>query len=372
MAAVLLLAGCGSAVDAEPGRVPSSPTDVGAWSQLPPSPLSPRHEAACAFLDGRFYVIGGWSDPPCPPAASCVAPPEPAHRDGASFDPVSGSWQLLAPAPTPVSGVLEMTALDGQIYLLTGDVGRADSPVTFLSYDPDGDTWATLPPPPTVFPQLVAAGSKVVAISGSDGQGRSDDAVFDPGTRAWTTLPADPLGPSSVRSAAWLGDRLLLAGGDLAANGPSVTRLATLDAPLATWSRLPDSDIIGGYPVWVAQRVVFPMTGSEDGGEVGNWGRSYDNGGILDPATGNWTRLPSPLAGGSGLEGTIGSVGDRTLVGGQLLDPRSRAWTRVPAAPWGSAYRSGQTIITGSDSIFVWGGGTDRANLAEGHLLHLG
>jgi hypothetical protein len=27
----------------------------------------------------------------------------------------------------------------------------------------------------------------------------------------------------------------------------------------------------GGYPIWVADRVVFPMTGSADGGKVGNW-----------------------------------------------------------------------------------------------------
>jgi hypothetical protein len=113
------------------------------------------------------------------------------------------------------------------------------------------------------------------------------------------------------------------------------------------------------------------MTGSADGGSVGGWGRDYANGAILDPATSTWTPLPEPRNGGSGLEGLIGSVGDRTLVGGQLLNPRTREWTRLPKSPWGQGYRTSQTVTTGPDSIFVWGGADEQQNLAEGYLLRL-
>lgn len=370
--AVVTLASCGTATEVQPGRAPSFPAEVGRWSQLPPSPLTARHEAAGGFLKGRYYVVGGWSGPPCPPAASCAAPTEPAHRDGASFEPATGRWHRIAAAPTPVGGVLQMTLAGDKLYLLTGDVGRVDSPVTFLSYDPDEDVWSTLPTPPMLYPQLVGAGSRVVAIGGSDEHGSTDDAVFDPQTKRRKRLPEDPLGPSFGRTAAWLGDRLLLTGSRLVPNpgadGPSLTRLAVLDKSLSQWTLLPDSDIIGGYPVWVADRVVFPMTGSADGGKVGNWGRDYFNGAILDLITGTWTPLPQPQAGHSGLEGTIGSVGHRTLVGGQLLDAQTQKWTRVPQAPWGRGYRTSQTIVTGPDSIFVWGGADDN-NLSEGYLL---
>ncbi|WP_157720358.1 Kelch repeat-containing protein [Friedmanniella luteola] len=375
LVACVLLPGCGSVADALPAEAPVFPAGVGAWSRLPPSPLSARHEAAGASLGGRFYVVGGWSDPPCPPAASCAAPARPPHRDGAAFDPATGRWRAIAPAPTPVGGVLQMTVVGQRLYVLTGSLDRADSPVSFLSYDPGADAWSTLPAPQLADPQLVAAGTKIVAVGCSDEQEAAVDAVFDPVTERWRRLPDDPLGPSYGRSAAWLGDQLLLTASDLVpspgADGPPLTRLAVLDDGLTDWTLLPDSDIVGGHPTWVADRVVFPMTGSEDGGTIGTWGRHHANGAILDPATGTWTSLPEPPEGRSALDGVIGSVGDRTLVGGQLLQPRTRTWTRVPAAPWGQGYRTSQTIVTGPDGVFVWGGSDEADNLAEGYLLPL-
>jgi hypothetical protein len=370
--ACLLLACCGTAVSEQPGQTPSSPAEVGEWVRLPTGPLSARREAAGAFVNGRVYVVGGWSDE-C--FGDCAPPVEPPHRDGASFDPVTGHWQQIAPAPTPVGGVLHMTAVGNKLYLLTGDLNRPDSPATFLAYDPDADSWSELPLPPTEHPQLITAGLKLVAIDESDEQKPAEDSVFDPLTSRWKRLPDDPLGPSFGRTAAWLGDQLLLTASDLVPNpgadGPSLTRLAVLDKSLSRWTLLPDSDIIGGNPVWVADRVVFPSTGSADGGKVGNWGRDYFEGAILGPATGTWTRLPGPPNGRSGLEGIIGSVGDRTLVGGHLLDPRTRAWTQLPKPPWGASYRSAQTIVTGPHNIFVWGGTDDKENLADGYLLPL-
>ena len=47
----------------------------------------------------------------------------------------------------------------------------------------------------------------------------------------------------------------------------------------------------------------------------------WSGGTILDPANGTWDALPPAPSGHSGLEGAIGSVGDRTLVRGQLLQP---------------------------------------------------
>ena len=104
-------------------------------------------------------------------------------------------------------------------------------------------------------------------------------------------------------------------------------------------------------------------------GDRGNWGRDYDNGAIYDPVTSTWTSLPEPRKARSGLEGVMGNVGDRTLVGGQLLQPQTRVWTRVPTSPWGQGYRTSQTIVTSPDAIFVRGGADDEDNLAEGYLL---
>lgn len=150
-----------------------------------------------------------------------------------------------------------------------------------------------------------------------------------------------------------------------------LTRLAVLDATFQRWTLLPDSDIIGGSPVWVGGRVVFPGTGSADGGEIGNWGRDYFFGAIFDPGTGSWVRLPTPPRRWSGLEGVVGGVGDRAIVGGHLLQPRTLAWTKLPPAPWGQGYRGSQTFATGPGTVFVWGGDDGRDNLSEGYLMRI-
>ena len=326
-------------------------------------------------MGGRFFVVGGWADPPCPAGALCMRPKEPALRDGATFDPISGQWKRIADAPVPLSASLNVVVADGRLFLLTAELGRPDSPSTFLSYDPGEDQWATLPFPDTDSDclQVLGAGTKVVVIACSDERGATQDAVFDTATARWSRLPTDPLRPSYGRTAAWLGDRLLLTASDLVPNpgskGPTLTRLAVLDESLTQWTLLPDSDIIGGHPQWVSNRIVFPMLGSEDGGKVGNWGRHYPYGAILDPATRVWTALPDPPAPGSGIQGSIGNVGDSTLVGGQLLNPQTEKWTRLPDAPWDDA--SAQTMVTSTDSIFVWGGAANGRNVADGYLLIL-
>ena len=44
-------------------------------------------------------------------------------------------------------------------------------------------------------------------------------------------------------------------------------RLARLDADRSRWTTLPDSEIIGWGPVTAGSRVVWPSTGSADGGD---------------------------------------------------------------------------------------------------------
>jgi hypothetical protein len=211
----LTLAGCATSDQRGRTRVwpKANPTAVvrGEWAQLPDGPLSARREVTGAWLDQKFVLVGGWSDRPCPPSAGCVPPEKPALRDGASFDPSTGTWRRIAPAPAPVSG-WNSVVVDGKLYLLTSDLGRSASPVLFLSYDPSRDSWATLPPPAGEGLELVAAGRQIVAVSYSDERSPAIDSAYDPRSRAWRRLPEDPLGLTYDRSAVWLGDQLLLSG----------------------------------------------------------------------------------------------------------------------------------------------------------------
>ena len=271
----------------------------------------------------------------------------------------------------PVSG-WNSAVVNDRWYFLTVGFPQADNAVTFLSYDPAADEWTSLPvPPAAAAARLVAAGDRVMAISSSDEQVKAIDSVFDPASGSWQQMPDDPLGPSFDRGAVWLGDALLLTAKDLVPNPgsekPSLVRLAMLDTTLTQWTLLPDSEILGGNPVSIAGRVVFPSTGSADGGEVNNWGRPFPFGGIFNPADSSWAPLPDPPA-ATGLDGYILSVGDNTLVGGHLLNPATGGWTVVPTLPGPS--RNSATVLANTDTIVVWGGAAGDQNLADGYMLH--
>ncbi|MFC0682219.1 hypothetical protein ACFFGH_30680 [Lysobacter korlensis] len=364
-----LLAGCAAQPAAPTPQAPSERL-AGVWSQLPQSPLPARREPVGAWLDGRFVLVGGWTGPPCPPNADCAPSEDPALRDGAAFDPSITQWATIAEAPAPVSGS-NAVVVDGTLYVLTGEPWLEDSPVRLLAYQPADDTWETLPTPPGLYPHLTAAGTRLLAMSGSDEFGVTGDSVFDPHRGAWRPLPDDPLGPSFDRQGVWVDGSLILTARDLVespgSEKPAVARFARLSDDFTEWTTLPDGEVIGGGAHEVAGLIVFPELGSADGGEVNNWGRHYPFGGILEPSDASWRDLPTPPSGG--LAGGILTVADRTLVGGHLLDPRTLEWTVLPTVP--GTERQGATVVGGEDAILIWGGATATDNLDDGYLLRV-
>jgi hypothetical protein len=372
----------------EPVGPPGLPTDT-AWAELPESPLSARRASVGAWLGDRFVVVGGWSDQPCQDTGDCEYT-EPAQRDGASFNPYTGVWARIAPAPLPVSQY-SSTVVNGDLYLFAYDVaggGLNTGPdgqlqVSFLRYDLETDAWTRLPPPPSGG-ALVAAGDRVLSIAGSDENVVGVDAVFHPDTLTWTALPDDPLGPSYDREAVWLGASLLLAAkalDSIGADRPAPVRMAALDGDFTSWSVLSDTEVTGIGPLAVAGLVVFPFYGTTERGVALRAGeRPVAEGGIFNPADQTWTALPDLPAETQLAEYANGrppqALGDQVLIGGQfLLNPVTREVTALPPQPWDN--RTEATVITGPDSILVWGGVTydaedgSVANRADGYLLGL-
>lgn len=352
-----------------PGEPPPDPTSH--WETLSEAPLSPRHEAVGLWTGQEFLVVGGDSGPPCPPNASCRGPVDPPRRDGATYDPVSKTWQKIPDAPVPVSAFGNATVVHGVVYLITWDVGRADAPRAMLRFDPRMRAWARLPLPPSDDARLTSAGDRVVAVSQTDEYEPAVDSWFDDRAQRWRELPADPLRPSFGREAVWTNAGLLLGAAELASNPgsekPAVIRLARLDPTFRHWTKVGTTEIIGGGPVAVDHRVVWPMTGSADGGEVNGWGRPYPFGGVLDPETMAWTPLPEPTTPNSDLAGYPVRVGSSVLVDGQLLRPSSSTWTSVPPGPWQAT--QSMTVVGSEQSLLVWGGSTDTSNTNQGYLL---
>jgi hypothetical protein len=366
---VAALAGCGSA-EVETGS-------SGSWERLPEAPLSPRESATALTIHGEAVFVGGSDADPCPPGADCAAPAKAPLRDGAAFDPRSRRWAPIADAPVGFSFAYD-AVLDGAAYLLIpGEPGRPDAPAAFLRYRRAADRWTRLPlPPDAQRRELVATGDPLIAYATSDEGGRIPDLAFDPSSGDWAALPDDPLPRSFGRTMAWSGQELVLFAQELVpqpgSREPSVVIAAAFDD--GTWRRLPDSEILGSGARWFAHdgRLILPALGSADGGDVGNWGRSYPNGGILDVEHDRWLPLPDPPEGenefGAGI--VAGRDADFFAATGWVLDAVAEVWTRVSARDEQPA-TTGSVTAAGRDMVVFGGVGPRDELLAEAWLWSL-
>jgi hypothetical protein len=356
---VAALAACGSAESETAQRSSSS------WERLPAAPLSPRESAVAVAVGGRAMFVGGSDADPCPPSADCAAPGEPPLRDGAVFDARRQRWKRIADAPVGFS-FAHSTLLDGIAYLLVpGEPGRPDAPPAFLGYRSAEDRWAQLPLPPSARRRgLVATDERVIAYAESDEGGRVADLVFDPSRGEWTPLPDDPLPRTFGRTMAWSGRELVLFAQELVpqpgSREPSVVIAAAFDPGRGTWRRLPDSEILGGGARWFAHagRLILPALGSADGGEVGNWGRPYPYGGILDVDRDRWLGLPDLPAGEDQFSAGVVAGRDADVFGhtGWVLDAVAGDWIAVPSLDAGGQLLTGTSVTAAGRDVVVVGG----------------
>jgi hypothetical protein len=114
---------------------------------------------------------------------------------------------------------------------------------------------------------------------------------------------------------------------------PTFYRAAVWHPADGSWRELPPSKIVGSDPSWrwSGGWVVNATRQLVDGGEVNNYGHAYPTGGMLEPATGEWTDLPSWSEDEPGPGPWLSAAGDDVVVSGQwALRVTSRTWTRVP------------------------------------------
>jgi hypothetical protein len=343
----------------------SSGRSSGAWDRLTPAPLSPRESTTALSIDGEAIFVGGSDADPCPPSADCAAPAAAPLRDGAAFDPGRREWTPIADAPVGFS-FADSAVIDGTAYLLVpGEPGRPNAPAAFLRYRRAEDRWTRLPLPPNARRRgLVATGDRVIAYTQSDEGGVIPDVAFDPGSGEWMPLPDDPLPRSFGRTMAWSGRELVLFAQELVpqpgSQEPSVVIAASFDPDRDAWRRLPDSEILGGGARWFAHgdQLILPALGSADGGEVGNWGRPYPNGGILDLDGDRWLPLPDPPAGED--EFSAGVVaGDRSDVFGEtgwILDAVAEDWVPIPPLRTGNDMVTGSSVAAAGRDVIAFGG----------------
>jgi hypothetical protein len=324
------------------------------WRKLPDPPLSARYDASAFWTGQEVIVLGGTDAVPCP--GDCPVRPRAPLADVTALDPAAGVWRPLTQPPQPL-GSIRGAVLSGTLYLVDDAV-----PPSFLGYRVDEDRWDVLPKPKgDHFGGLVAAGSRLVALGGSEENGIVADQVYDPESKGWADLPRDPLAPSFDRSMVWTGRDLVLLGIRLDSlrppNAAPVYSAAVLDHA-QRWQRLPDSDVVGWSPTWffAGGSIVNPSLGSADGGATNNWGRAYPFGGILMPPA-RWVPLPEiPPGPRDGVFGGISVGGGDYVVssaGWALHVPTSR-W--IPIVPPPERIDTGVAAVWAGDELIGFGG----------------
>lgn len=151
----------------------------------------------------------------CPANADCAGPQAGEDLlDAAAYSPGTDTWRELPEVPRPVFHDLASWTGNELVILhhpRTYWPEERTVPATVSAYDPLGNSWRSLEPPPLDY--LMGGlwtGEELIYWLSEDVS--SSSYALDPLSGRWRQLPPDPLGPSFDRSMAWVGGELHLAG----------------------------------------------------------------------------------------------------------------------------------------------------------------
>ena len=185
------------------------------WRRLPRSPLNYRTGAIVAWTGRLLLVISG----------SCGDEGRIRCRDGAAYDPAANTW---TPIPAPAGGVIVpevASAWTGSELIIWSAIENREGPPrgnVASAYDPRSGRWRTLPPAPIIPRRLagvVWAGDRLLVWGGirnlSDVRLAypDDGAAYDPRSNRWRPLAKAPVPGRAWPLAVWTGDRAIFLGG---------------------------------------------------------------------------------------------------------------------------------------------------------------
>jgi N-acetylneuraminic acid mutarotase len=150
------------------------------WAQRAPIP-TPRAHVACAAVNGKIYVIGGWVGST---ATNVVE----------EYDPATNVWRSRTAMPTP-RYTLGAAVANNMIYCIGGMNMSGSIFSTIEVYDPVADTWAVKTPMPTARMGLGAGevNGKIYVVGGSNlSQALYVNEEFDPALNTWTSKASIP------------------------------------------------------------------------------------------------------------------------------------------------------------------------------------
>lgn len=220
---------------------------------LPEAPIPNRWWHSAIWTGNEMVVFGGGRE-------------SYARRDGAAFDPATGTWRELP--RSPVGGYANSLVWTGEEVITWGGIkdsttGTHGYPTGFVAhgaaYDPALDRWRVLPASnldPRGWHSAVWTGKEMIVWGGvSEAQtdcydcGYAEDAgAYDPSTDTWREIDPGPLSGRVEHRAVWADGRMIVFGG----SAPGGGRLGRDDGALYypatdSWELLPTAPIEGRY-----------------------------------------------------------------------------------------------------------------------------
>lgn len=339
--------------------VPSTLEAVDGLRRLAESPLSPRSGAYTAWTGSEMLIFRG-TVKPCPPPADCGMPP--LLDDAAAYAPATDTWRMIK-SPGEILGITAV--LNGVVYARTADA-------RLVAYRVDTDAWTAVAPPDLnlhtyAWYPMVAFGEELLFRTDPFNPDHHVElpfelSVWNPTTNAVRKLPPAPLPPLFDLHVLSRDDTVFALGAEVVPNPGSEKPSMLIGAEYRDgegWQRLPDSPFLSSGSPWLVLdgRLICTDGARYDGGQVNNWGRFVDAGGMLDIASRTWLALPDRPQGERRVEVPSMALGEHILSDdGLLFDPRTGRWTPFPDALTDRLTAEDASIIWTGDELIVWGG----------------
>jgi N-acetylneuraminic acid mutarotase len=252
------------------------------WSLKGSMPYE-RSEIAIAAVNGKIYVISGQSQG------------VQANAVTQEYDPATSTWRELAPMPA-VASHAGAAALNGKIYVVGGFVANVHvgAMSRVFEYDPATDRWRALAslPDPRGAPGVVAVNGRIHAIGGRDPERKTvtTHEIYDPATNTWSMAAPLPSARDHLGIAVAAG-RIHVFGGRTDATVDNTARHDVYDPATNTWSTV--APLItarsAGATFALDGRIVYA------GGECKDAGASvtFTEVEAYDPRTNQWMALPA-------------------------------------------------------------------------------
>jgi hypothetical protein len=312
------------------------------------------------FTVPRVAAVGGLALVVAAVGAVAWHARSPAQPQPAAGDPWAGythRWSRLPSPPQARTGVA-LAWTGNELVSLGGAVPGIGRPARDgYAFDPRTGRWSHIPPAPgsgRIDAYAVWTGSEVLLIGGySHGRQQPANVALDPATNTWRRIATAPVSAPPEALKVWTGHSLIVWGGD---RGSPASRSGAAYVPAGDrWHRIADAPIAlnSATGAWTGSRmVVF-------GSSLDRTNRSATPAPIgagYNPATNMWRRLPpSTLAPEASSTGWIG----RRLVAwdyeGDTQDysPATNHWSATSQNPFGFGECYPQSVATAT-SMFAW------------------